>query len=101
MTGRKFSRIGDVLPAVLRSLGLEQRFREQKLLAVWPDVAGEQIAGRTRAERVDNGVLYVYVDHGAWMQELRFIERDLVCRLRERVPGVVLERIRFSVKSRS
>lgn len=101
MAARRFSRIGDVLPSVLRSLGLEQRFRELQVVEAWPAVAGDEIAERTRADRLDDGVLYVYVDHGAWMQELRFIEKDLLGRLRERVPGVVLDRIRFSVKRRS
>jgi len=100
MVARRFSRIGDVLPAVLRSLGLEQRFREQKLVAAWPSVAGDEIAARTHAEKLEHGVLYVFVDHGAWMQELHFIEKDLVRRLRERVPGVTLERIRFRAKRR-
>jgi len=98
MAGRNFSRIGDVLPAVLRSLGLEQRFKEQELLAQWPDAVGPDIAARTRPTRIERGVLYVHVDHGAWMQELHFIEKDLIHKLCERVPGVELKKIRFSSK---
>jgi predicted nucleic acid-binding Zn ribbon protein len=92
------TRIGDVLPGVLRRLGLEQRFKEQSLLALWPEVVGAELASRTRASRIDGGVLYVHVDHGAWMQELHFIERDLVRKLRAAAPGVDLRRIRFSAK---
>ena len=98
MAGRNFSRIGDFLPTVLKSLGLEQRFKEQKLIALWPTVVGPDIAARTRARRIDRGVLYVHVDHGAWMQELHFIEKDLTRKLREAVPGVPIRRIRFSAK---
>ena len=76
MTTRKLTRIGEVLPSVLKRLGLEQRFKEQAVLALWPDVVGAELASRTRATRIDKGVLYVYVDHGAWMQELHFIETD-------------------------
>lgn len=91
-------RIGDVLPGVLRRLGLEQRFKEQQLLALWPDVVGMELASRTRASRIDKGVLYVHVDHGAWIQELHFIERNLVRKLRAAAPGVDLKRIRFSAR---
>lgn len=83
---------------MLKRLGLEQRFKEQEVLALWPDVVGPDLASRTVASRIDKGVLYVRVDHGAWMQELHFIEKDLVRKLRAAAPGVDLKRIRFSAK---
>ena len=98
MAGRNFSRIGDFLPSVLKSLGLEQRFKEQQLIARWPTVVGPDIAARSSARRIEGGVLYVHVDHGAWMQELHFIEKDLLRKLRSAVPGVPLKQIRFSAK---
>lgn len=98
MASRKLTRVGDVLPSVLKRLGLEQRFKEQEVLALWPDVVGPDLASRTVASRIDKGVLYVRVDHGAWMQELHFIEKDLVRKLRAAAPGVDLKRIRFSAK---
>ena len=98
MTPRDFAKVGDVLPALLRQLGLDKRFREQRLLDLWPAIVGDEIAERTRATRIDRGVLFVRVDHGAWMQELHFIEKDLIEKLRENAPGVELNRIRFSTK---
>jgi hypothetical protein len=38
------------------------------------------------------------VDHGAWMQELHFIEKDLVAKLRGACPDVNLSRIRFTAR---
>ena len=93
--------MGDVLPSVLRSLGLEKKFRELRLLEVWPDVVGPEISARARPTRIEQKVLFVHVDHGAWMQELHFIEKDLIAKLRERVPGVDLKKIRFSAKEES
>jgi len=98
MSRSKFTPVGEVLPAVLRSLGLEKKFRELRLLEVWPDVVGPEISARTRPTRIEHKVLFVHVDHGAWMQELHFIEKDLIGKLRERVPGVALDKIRFSAK---
>jgi predicted nucleic acid-binding Zn ribbon protein len=98
MTDRKFTKVGELLPSILSKLGLEQRIKEQRVLALWPVVVGEELASRTRAIKIDHGVLYVRVDHGAWMQELHFIENDLLRRLRARAPGVKLTGIRFSSK---
>ncbi len=98
MAERKFTRLGELLPSILSKLGLDQRFKEQQVLNLWPTVVGEELAARTKATKVDRGVLYVHVDHGAWMQELHFIEKDLLRKLRARSPGVALKKIRFSSK---
>ena len=96
MKDRKFAKIGELLPQILNKLGLDQRFKEQQILNLWPMVVGEELAARSRATRVDRGVLYVRVDHGAWMQELHFMEKELLRKLRAQSPGVKLNGIRFS-----
>ncbi len=98
MARRSFSRIGAVLPSVLRDLGLQKRFSERKLVEQWADVVGPELARRARAMRFERGTLFVYVDHGAWMQELHFMEKELVRKLRAACPDVNLVRIKFGAK---
>jgi predicted nucleic acid-binding Zn ribbon protein len=98
MARRAFTRIGAVLPSVLRDLGLEKRFSERKLVERWPDVVGAELARRARATRYEKGTLFVFVDHGAWMQELHFMEKELVRKLRAACPDVDLVRIRFGAR---
>jgi predicted nucleic acid-binding Zn ribbon protein len=98
MTRRSFARIGDVLPSVLRDLGLQKRFSERQVVEKWAAVVGPELAQRARALRCENGTLTVRVDHGAWMQELHFIEKELVQKLRASCPGVDLARIRFTAR---
>lgn len=100
MAGREFRKVGDLLPSLLKRLGLEQKFKEQHVLTLWPEIVGKDLAARTEAYRMDQGVLYVRVDHGAWMQELHFIEKDLIEKLRSRAPGVRLEKIRFGTREK-
>jgi predicted nucleic acid-binding Zn ribbon protein len=98
MAPRSFARVGDVLPSVLRDLGLQARFRERRVVEQWALVVGPELARRTRALRCDNGTLFVHVDHGAWMQELHFIEKKLLARMQAACPDVQLTRIRFTAK---
>lgn len=98
MSGRKFTKLGDLLPSILKQLGLEQRFKDQHVLSLWPSVVGEELAARTKATKIDRGVLYVQVDHGAWLQELHFIEEEIIGKLRKLAPGVTIKSIRFSSK---
>ena len=98
MSDRKFTKVGELLPTILKQLGLDKRFKEQRVLTLWSAVVGEEIAARTKATKIDRGVLFVRVDHGAWLQELHFIEREIIEKLRALVPGVTINKIRFSSK---
>ena len=95
MRPKKFARIGDILPAVLKSAGLEQKLRDQEILTIWPTVVGEEVAARTTAVKMENGVLHIRVEHGVWLQELYFMERDILRKLREKAPHIDCRRIRF------
>jgi predicted nucleic acid-binding Zn ribbon protein len=98
MAPRSFARVGDVLPAVLRELGLQAKFSERRAVEKWAAVVGPELARRSRALRCENGTLVVHVDHGAWMQELHFIEKELLAKLRAACPDVDLVRIRFTAR---
>ena len=95
MSQKRFARVGELLPTVLKSIGLGQRLKEQEVLGIWAQVVGEEIAARTQPLRVDKGVLYVRVDHSAWLQELHFMEKEILRKLKEKAPDVDLDRIRF------
>ena len=97
MRPRKFARIGDILPAVLKSAGLDKKLRDQEILTIWPAVVGEEIAARTKAVRINNGVLYVMVEHSVWLQELHFMEKEILEKIKERAPKANCRKIRFGV----
>jgi len=87
---------GEILGTVLASLGLDGYLREREVLEAWPLVVGEEIARRSQALRIRDGILTVRVDSAAWCQELHFLKDDMLARLAERLgPGRVRE-IRFS-----
>jgi predicted nucleic acid-binding Zn ribbon protein len=95
MSQKRFARVGELLPTVLKSIGLGQRLKEQEVLGIWAQVVGEEIAARTQPLRVERGVLYVRVDQSAWLQELHFMEKEILRKLKEKAPDVELVRIRF------
>jgi len=65
-------------------------------LKIWPTVVGDNIAARTKAVKMEKGVLFVHVEHSVWLQELFFMERDILRKLRERAPDIECHKIRFS-----
>jgi predicted nucleic acid-binding Zn ribbon protein len=95
MRRKRFAKVGDILPAVLKSAGLEQKLRDQEILTIWPAAVGDEIAARTTAVKIEKGVLYVHVEHSVWLQELHFMEGEILKKLRAQAPHVHCRRIRF------
>ena len=98
MSQKRFARVGDVLPTVLKSIGLDQKLKEQEVLEIWARVVGEEVAARTRPVKIEKGVLFVHVDQSAWMQELHFMEKEIIKKIKEQAPDVDLKRIRFGME---
>jgi hypothetical protein len=75
-------RIGELLGCVP---GLDGWRAEARVIADWPAIAGT--AGlRSRAERVEHGLLHVAVDSSGWLHRLTLEEPELLARCREIAP---------------
>ncbi len=66
----------------------------------WAEAVGPQIASHARPASLVDGCLLVEVDHPTWATELRYLEVDVLARLRD-VAGVdEVTRIEVRVRSR-
>lgn len=84
--------IRGVLPALLKSLGLENRYRGFQAAESWEEFAGPALAARSRVADFRDGRLVVEVQSPAAMQELSARKKALLARFTERHgPGLVTE----------
>ena len=70
--------VSRILADVLRDCGLEDRLEERGPLLRWGEIVGEEIARHARAVDLEEGVLVLEADHGAWRQEVTML-----------VPGII------------
>jgi predicted nucleic acid-binding Zn ribbon protein len=91
-------RVGDVLPGVLATLGLDEKFEEGRLLKGWPGVVGDVVAKRSRPRILRDGILHIEVDGSVWMQELWFHQREIIERVRAAYPKLTVTGIRLEIK---
>lgn len=87
---------GEILHSVLGSLGLSGRLREREALELWTEMVGPDIAGRSEALRIREGVLYVRVESAAWRQELSFLKTTIIGRFDEALGSGLVKEIRFT-----
>ena len=89
------SRLGDVIPGLMRRLGMDEEHDLSLLREEWPALVGGAVAAHTRAGRWEGGALVVFVDSSVWLYELERTGRkpllaNVQTRLgRDRVQSVV------------
>ncbi len=68
--------VENVLQSLLQNSksGLAQGFTRFRLEREWPKIVGESIAKNTLPCAMEKGVLYIWVSHSTWIQELHYFK---------------------------
>jgi predicted nucleic acid-binding Zn ribbon protein len=92
---RKPSNISSVVPSVLASLGIKKSCDGWRIVELWPEIVGGDIADQATAVRFSDGILYVLVPRDVWRQELH-LQRDLILQKIHSLPfGKAVKEIRL------
>ncbi|MBX9693233.1 MAG: DUF721 domain-containing protein [Cyanobacteria bacterium] len=98
---RGLSKLDKILPRVLRQSGLERRLREHALFSLWPSVAGEVLAKRSRPLYVDlQSNIVITVSDSAVAQEITLARMQFLQKLAplSRAAGVEIRGLRVDLK---
>jgi hypothetical protein len=87
------TRLGDVIERVVSAYGLGDNYRGWKIVALWPEIVGKQIARRSRAVRFSDGAVVVIVESDAWRQELEMQREQILRKIRALPGGSVVNKI--------
>lgn len=99
MERRKSQNISDALAYFMRESGLETPLLQHRAVEGWQEVVKPEIAGRTRALRIQNQCLVVETDSPSLCAYLSMYRTELVRRLNHRAGGSVIQEIRFIARS--
>jgi len=95
---KKAFRIGDIIPDVFEDMGLSGRLTEGELVREWEDIAGESIAARSRVSDLRDGILHVVAENNLWMQEITFLQNEIIKNINERFPGLEINGLRTFIE---
>ena len=87
-----------LVPQVMKKLGLEERLQQSQAFFLWPEIVGSDIARHAQPVSLRNGLLLVTVDHPVWLQELsRFHKPLMLQKVQERVGKKAVRDICFRI----
>lgn len=73
--------IGEVLRKVLKKRNIPHTPTDRRLLDLWTEAVGPQIAARTLPETAKRGGLHVRVSGSAWLHQLQFMKEEILAKL--------------------
>ena len=93
--------LSDSMNGVVRALrgGTSDARAMGSLFSRWTDAVGEVVAEHARPVKLDGDRLLVEVDEPGWATQLRFLEGDVIARLRS-IAGLEVSRFDIRVKPR-
>lgn len=75
--------VAELVDRILTGYGVDRDVREHEIVLRWSDIVGDRVAARTWPDGLRDGTLWVRVANSAWLQELTFLEADIVRRANE------------------
>ena len=88
--------VGELILKNLREQGLETPLQQKRLIAAWPEVMGEMIAGYTQDLFIKNQTLFVHLTNPALRADLSMMRLEIVKKLNTAVGSQVIADIRFN-----
>ncbi|MFQ5521016.1 MAG: DciA family protein [Candidatus Methylomirabilales bacterium] len=83
-----FTSLKKAMEMTLDRLGLGGSLATVAIRRVWPQVVGEEVARRSRPDRIRNGRLQVIVGDAVWLQQLVMLKPQIMARLKAHAPAV-------------
>ncbi len=75
-------KIDAVLISYLSDRGYLSLFKEYSVIYHWKEIVGEEIASISNCDVVENGILYVTVKSSVWRQEISFLKKDILQKIK-------------------
>ncbi|OPY12220.1 MAG: hypothetical protein A4E69_02343 [Syntrophus sp. PtaB.Bin138] len=75
---KKMEPLGPVLQKALKRRHVPFDLEEKRILALWDQAVGPQIAAQTRPSRIRARTLFVAVSTSVWMQQLHFLKENII-----------------------
>ena len=85
--------ISEIISAIIKANGLEDKLAETRLIQSWESLLGKSISRLTRGMYIKNRILFVSMNSSIARSELLMIKRDLIFRLNEKAGKSVIDDI--------
>lgn len=92
---KDFKELSTILNRLVKSLGIENKIYEARVIEVWPQAVGQRIAALARITKIENGVIYLSVTSDVWRNELLFHKAQIITEINKILEKKIIRDILF------
>jgi hypothetical protein len=90
--------IADVIPNVVKYIGLDKKRADLEILKVWNNLIDPTVTKHAQPANIAKGTLFVNVDNSAWLDEIvRYRRKEILHRLQTAFGKDVVQKISFRI----
>jgi predicted nucleic acid-binding Zn ribbon protein len=71
----------DIVPRMIKNLGLSQRYKAELILLNWRQIVGEEIAANTRPGKISRRVMILSAKNAVWAHHLSTLKEEIIARI--------------------
>jgi len=83
------------IKTLIKDLGIETQVLENQVLNVWSIVVGKRISEISKAQKVENKILFVKVLNSSWRNELLYHKSNIIDKLNKKIGKKVVDDIKL------
>jgi len=88
-------RLKKAIGEAIKKAGLKKALEQESAVKIWGEVVGEKIKNNVKAERVENGRLFVKTHSSTWRQELQMQQEKIVLKINKKIGANAIKEIRI------
>jgi len=89
--------ISDILAKALPKYRPAQKNEITLIWDIWDLALGNPIAQNTKPDTFKNGLLQVTVSSSVWIQQLKFMEKEMITSLNAKLNAPLISKLRFKI----
>ena len=90
--------IADLMPAVVKNIGLDKKRADLEILKVWNHLIDPNIVKHAKPVNIAKGTLFVNVDNSAWLDEIvRYRRKEILRQLQTAFGQDAIQKISFRI----
>jgi predicted nucleic acid-binding Zn ribbon protein len=87
----------DLMDGLVQEYKLEKLFTIEMIRSIWSEIVGDIMSTHSIPDRVNNGILFITVDHSIYANELIMMQDTILSKLHEQFSMVKLNKIKIAV----
>jgi len=73
----------DIVPKMMKKLGLSQRYKAELILLNWRQIVGEEIAANTRPGKISRRVMTLAAKNAVWAHHLATLKEEIIAKIND------------------